>query len=152
VPQSAVEKVHAHLRQAGEAGLEGLGLWVGKVEGDTAFVEQGLIPKQQHIRSASGVGVYIEGDELHRLNVWLFGKDLRILAQIHSHPTSAYHSDTDDDFAIATVVGSLSLVVPDFASRPFAVSDTAVYRLDRLGDWVEVPAKNAHQLISIVVD
>lgn len=142
--------MHAHLAAAGEAGLEGLGIWVGRVAGATAIVERALIPKQRLVRTQSGVGVLIDGAELHRLNVWLFDNDLRILAQIHSHPTDAYHSDTDDENAVATAIGSLSLVVPDFASLPFDLSLTAVYRLDGVGNWVEVPRPEVDVLIKIV--
>ncbi|WP_246672244.1 MULTISPECIES: Mov34/MPN/PAD-1 family protein [unclassified Mesorhizobium] len=141
--------MHKHLATVGQAGYEGLGLWVGKTAGETATVERALIPQQRLIRTASGVGVRIEGDELHRLNVWLFENKLRILAQVHSHPTDAYHSGTDDENAIATAIGSLSLVVPDFASRPFDLSSTAVYRLNAAGSWLEVPRQAAVRLIEI---
>ncbi|WP_245431659.1 Mov34/MPN/PAD-1 family protein [Mesorhizobium atlanticum] len=142
--------MHEHLAAVGQSGYEGLGLWVGKATGETATVERALIPQQHLIRSASGVGVHMGGDELHRLNVWLFEHDLRILAQIHSHPTDAYHSQTDDENAVATAIGSLSLVVPDFARRPFDLSSTAVYRLNAAGSWLEVPPQNACRLIEIV--
>ncbi|CDX57955.1 conserved hypothetical protein [Mesorhizobium plurifarium] len=150
MPRQAIIDVQAHLAAAGRIGCEGLGVWVGRVADETATVEQALIPKQRLIRSESGVGVVIEGAELHRLNVWLFNNDLRILAQIHSHPTDAYHSGTDDENAVATAIGSLSLVVPDFASRSFDLSSTAVYRLDQAGRWVEVPRSEVGRLIEIV--
>ncbi|MER9548330.1 Mov34/MPN/PAD-1 family protein [Mesorhizobium sp. M0322] len=142
--------VHAHLAVVGRSGYEGLGLWVGTVAAKIATVERALIPQQRLIRNASGVGVYVDGAELHRINVWLFDNGLRILAQIHSHPADAYHSDTDDENALATAVGSLSLVVPDFARGPVNLSQTAVYRLDRAGDWVAVPQPLVHHLIDIV--
>lgn len=134
----------------GRAGYEGLGLWVGTVSAETATVQRALIPRQRLIRSASGVGVYVDGTELHRVNMWLFEKGLRILAQIHSHPTDAYHSDTDDENALATTVGSLSVVVPDFARGPADLSQTAVYRLDRAGKWAAVPQRVVSRLIAIV--
>ena len=113
-------------------------------------MECALIPEQRLIRGPSGVGVHVEGAELHRINVWLFDNGLRIVAQIHSHPTDAYHSDTDDDNALATAVGSLSLVVPDFARGPADLSRTAVYRLNQAGSWVPVPPADVSRLIEIV--
>jgi hypothetical protein len=65
---------------------------------------------------------------------------LTLLAQIHSHPAEAYHSDTDDAFPIATAAGSLSLVIPDFAARPFALPECAVYRLSATGVWEKLSA------------
>jgi hypothetical protein len=150
VPRAALNDVHAHLADVGRSGYEGLGLWVGTVTAKTATVERAIIPQQRLVRSASGVGVYVDGAELHRINVWLFDNSLRILAQIHSHPTDAYHSDTDDENALATAVGSLSLVVPDFARGPVDLSRTAIYRLDRVGDWVAVPQPAASRLIEVV--
>lgn len=113
-------------------------------------MERALVPEQRLIRGPTGVGVFVDGPELHRINVWLFDNGLRILAQIHSHPTDAYHSDTDDDNALATTVGSLSLVVPDFARGPADLSQTVVYRLNSAGNWLPVPAAVVSRLIEIV--
>lgn len=150
VPRAAFDDVHAHLVEVGRSGYEGLGLWVGRIGAGTATVERALIPEQRLIRGPAGVGVLVDGAELHRINVWLFDNGLRILAQIHSHPTDAYHSDTDDDNALATTVGSLSLVVPDFARGPVDLSQTAVYRLNGAGDWLPVTAADVTRLIEIV--
>ncbi|MRX37375.1 hypothetical protein GJR93_30640 [Aminobacter sp. MDW-2] len=150
MPRVALDDVHSHLLDVGRLGYEGLGLWVGQVADDTATVERALIPEQRLIRGPDGVGVYVDGNELHRINVWLFDHGLRILAQIHSHPTDAYHSDTDDDNALATAAGSLSLVVPDFARGPADLSRTAVYRLDQRGLWTHVPPADVGRLIEIV--
>lgn len=150
MPRVALEDVYAHLIEVGRSGYEGLGLWVGRVAEETATVDRALIPEQRLIRGPSGVGVFVDGAELHRINVWLFDNGLRILAQIHSHPTDAYHSDTDDDNALATAAGSLSLVVPDFAKGPFDLSQVAVYRLDSAGTWVPVSPAAVSRLIEIV--
>jgi hypothetical protein len=149
VPKQAVDDIHRHLAAAGCNGFEGFGLWAGRIEGEVAVVDRAVIPDQRFIRSPSGVGVYLGGDELHRLNVWLSENSLRILAQIHSHPTDAYHSTTDDENAVATTAGSLSLVVPDFARAPFDLANVAVYRLSQAGDWVEVKRSEVASLIVV---
>ena len=149
VPRACADEVQAHMREVGRAGHEVLGLWVGHQEGERFTVAQTVIPAQRHIRTGDGVCVVVGPEELHRLNVWLFRQKLTLLAQIHSHPGRAYHSGTDDDNAVATATGCLSLVVPDFAARPFAVDTTAVYRLDPRGRWREVPSSRARSLIRI---
>ena len=149
VPRAAVTTLHDHLRAVGSKGHEGLGLWVGVREHAHFDVRGTFIPAQRHIRTADGVCVVTEADELHRFNVWLFKNKLTLLAQIHSHPGRAYHSRTDDENAVATVVGSLSLVVPDFASAPFDLARTAAYRLDGAGRWVEVRRPDLMRLITI---
>jgi hypothetical protein len=149
VPRPAVLEMHAHLAMVGREGYEGLALWVGHQDGDTFRVTQTVIPAQRHIRTDDGVCVVTEADELHRLNVWLFKNKLSLIAQIHSHPGRAYHSSTDDEFAIATTVGCFSLVVPDFARAPFDLRRTATYRLDAAGRWREVSADETRQIIYI---
>jgi len=149
VTRTAVTALHDHLRAVGRKGHEGLGLWVG-IKEETHFVVRGtLIPAQRHIRTADGVCVIMEADELHRVNVWLFKNRLTLLAQIHSRPGRAYHSRTDDENAVAAAVGSLSLVVPDFARAPFDLGRIAGYRLDAAGRWIEVRQSDLMRLITI---
>lgn len=124
-----------------------MALWVGTQTGPEFRVSRTLIPKQRHIRNDDGVCVVIDADELHRLNVLLYKEGLTLLGQIHSHPGRAYHSETDDRYAIATTVGCLSLVVPDFARAPFRILDCATYRLDGRGRWAAVPSRDAARLI-----
>ena len=124
-------------------------LWVGKPEGKKFGVTKVLVPRQRGIKTKDGVCVVVESPEMHRINVELFKSGLRVIAQVHTHPTNAYHSDTDDEYAIATTAGSLSLVIPDFARRPFNLMECAVYRLDKTGIWQDVPPPRARALISI---
>jgi hypothetical protein len=74
---------------------------------------------------------------------------LALIAQIHSHPGRAYHSSTDDQYAVATTVGCLSLVVPNFATAPFAVDRVASYRLDASGTWRSLSSSEAARIISV---
>ena len=60
-------------------------------------------------------GLEARATELPRLNVLLHERNLTLVAQLHSHPTNAYHSSTDDTYPIVTRAGRISLVVPDFA-------------------------------------
>lgn len=139
VPRPVVDELQAFFRKAGEAGCEAVGFWAGVVEGDVFRVREAVIPRQQAIRSPEGdVAVMIPGDELFRLNVWLYRSGLELGAQIHSHPGAAYHSDTDDTLAVVARAGGLSLVVPDFARRPFTLAEAAVHRLGEDGRWIRL--------------
>ncbi|TNC65785.1 Mov34/MPN/PAD-1 family protein [Rubellimicrobium roseum] len=135
VPVSIIEETQGHLRAAGSAGLEGMALWAGQAQGAQFQVRSVVIPQQQGHRTEHGLAVSVPGPELHRINMMLHRARLRLVAQIHSHPTEAYHSDTDDRYAIATALGSLSIVVPDFAVRPFRPDDCAAYRLSVRPWW-----------------
>jgi proteasome lid subunit RPN8/RPN11 len=125
------------LRAYGEHGCEGLVLWVGTVEEKSAAITRVVVPEQNSIKSESGVGYFVEQPALFRLSQFLRDEKLRLIAQVHSHPTDAYHSDTDDRYAIVTEEGGFSLVVPDFARRPMTLDECAIYRLMR-GSWIEL--------------
>ena len=79
----------------------------------------------------------VDGPELHRLNVWLYEARQVVGVQVHSHPGAAYHSETDDAYPIATLDGSLSIVLPFFGRDGFGSTDVAVYRLGQDG-WLEL--------------
>lgn len=149
VPRACANQVHAHLRKVGRDGYEGLGIWVGRQEGRSFRVLQAVIPVQQHIRTPDGVCVIMGPEELHRINVWLYKQGLSLIAQIHSHPGRAYHSSTDDAYAVATTVGCFSLVVPNYAREPFDIGRLASYRLDAGGTWRALTPDQAERMIRI---
>ena len=142
------ETVHS-LRAFCQRGLEGLVLWLGKVEGQRALVGQAITPPQESIASEDGVGYFVTGETLFLLNRALSETGLHLLAQVHSHPTDAYHSDTDDQFAIVTADGGLSLVVPDFADGPADPAGWAVFRLIS-GRWIEQSIQKCRQMLKLV--
>lgn len=149
VPQLVIQDGHQFLRAAGATGREGLVLWIGQKNGETFSVTELVIPEQRGIRTNDGVCVIIEGNALARLNADLYRRQLQLIAQVHSHPRAAYHSSTDDEYAIATKVGCLSLVVPNFATLSFSLAECAAYRLSADGEWVELSIGETSQLIHI---
>jgi hypothetical protein len=151
VPKSAAVETMAHLRTVGKQGLEGVALWAGKHTADSFTVECAIIPRQKAFRSEHGLLYTVGSEELHQINVWLYENRMTLVAQIHSHPGAAYHSDTDDLYPIVTTVGALSLVVPDFASAPFELDNCAVYRLFSGRGWVELSATEIKRLIRLEV-
>lgn len=93
-----------------------------------------------------GICVTVKGEALHEVSRFLHERGLALVAQLHSHPTDAYHSETDDTFPITTRLGSVSIVLPDFAQRPFSLAACAVYRLTKRA-WVELSVAEATALI-----
>lgn len=160
LPRSVVTRTHAHLAATGMRGLEGMALWAGVQEGQVFRVREVIVPQQQGIRSDHGLAVMVPGPELQRINMHLYKSKLRLLAQIHSHPTHAFHSEMDDEYAIATALGAFSLVVPDFARDPFSIARCATYRLTSLPwwrpgtrpEWKQVDARAAAAIFNMVED
>lgn len=151
LPKVLVDETQLFLREVGATGREGMVLWVGHAEEKLFRITNNMIPRQRGVKTKDGVCVIVDADEMHRINVELFRAGLRLIAQVHSHPTEAYHSETDDEYAIATTTGCLSLVIPDFAARDFDLEDCAVYRLNRNGDWQQVSPDRVKSLIAIEV-
>lgn len=149
VPRELVTDAEKALREAGEGGFERFALWSGKIEGDVFIAKSLVVPHQTAYKLESGVCVQVASDELHRLNLWLFEHRETLAVQIHTHPTDAYHSETDDTYPIATQAGALSIVVPDFCRRGLFVHDTATYRLSRSG-WDELAPADARKLVTVI--
>ena len=148
IPEFAVTTVIAFMRSAGRIGCEALALWVGEQEGERFDVREPYIPEQRCIRGEGGLLVHVDEEALHEMNVWLFENRFTIVAQLHSHPAGAYHSDTDDRFPIATKRGSFSIVVPDFARDSLHFRDCAVYRLDQSG-WAELDVEDTAAIFEV---
>jgi proteasome lid subunit RPN8/RPN11 len=156
LPRSVAQATQQHLWNCGKRGVEGMALWIGRIESDRGILTEALIPKQSGLRTEHGLAVTVDGAELHRINVYLHQRKLRLIAQVHSHPGRAYHSDTDDRYAIATTLGCFSLVVPDFATGPFAIEAFATYRLlegkwfwDKAPRWRHIAPGRAAQIIKL---
>jgi Prokaryotic homologs of the JAB domain len=149
LPRRVLVGTHQDLREFGEDGNERLALWVGEIKDGVALVRGALNPPQRSIQNESGVGYFIGADTLFAVNRFLTEKRLRLIAQIHSHPTEAYHSKTDDEYAIVTADGGFSLVVPDFATGEASLATYAVYRL-RHDKWTAVPPAEIQQVFVVV--
>ena len=137
IEAGAIRETEEAIRSAGQDGYESFVLWSGTRDGDTFTVAMVHIPKQTSYKLNDGLCVRVDGSELHRLNVWLYEAQQIIGVQVHSHPADAYHSETDDTYPIATLAGSLSIVLPFFGRDGWESSDIAAYRLGQDG-WVEL--------------
>jgi hypothetical protein len=133
----AIRETEEAIRAAGQDGYELFVVWSGTRDVDTFTVDKVHVPEQTSYKLGTGLCVRIDGSELHRLNVWLHEAQQVIGVQVHSHPEDAYHSYTDDTYPIATLEGSLSIVLPFFGRDGWRSSDIAVYRLDR-GRWLKL--------------
>jgi hypothetical protein len=58
-------------------------------------------------------------------------------AQVHSHPTYAWHSSTDDRYPLAVSPGFYSLVLPHFATGPVGLDDAYLAEVGVNGAWLE---------------
>lgn len=130
------------LQEVGAAGYEGFVLWAGTIDkADTFRFRTALIPEQQAMATGGGLLVVVDGKALFDINKQVYERGEILGGQVHTHPTSAYHSSTDDDYPLVTLVGALSVVLPDFArNAPNDIEAWAWYRLADYGTWLPVGA------------
>lgn len=128
VPREILDATEESLRNAGADGYELFVLWSGVRRLDAFEVQAAHVPHQQSYQLPTGLCVRVGGEALHKLNAWLFDAGQLLGAQVHAHPEDAYHSETDDTFPIVTMLGGLSVVVPDFC-RGDLLDGSVAYRL-----------------------
>lgn len=129
IPRDVLTSTFDFLRKYGTAEVESQAIWVGKNLRPTTFkVSEVWFPKQYN----EALSYYIPEEEVHRINVKLNDLGLTAVAQIHTHPSSAFHSCTDDDGPTLLLPGSFSIVIPDygFVSKDDDFSCWAVYRFN----------------------
>ena len=137
IQASDIRETVEAIRTAGQDGYELFVIWSGIRDDDVFNVAKVHIPDQISYKLNAGLCVRIDGSVLHRLNAWLYEAQQVIGVQVHSHPADAYHSETDETYPIATLEGSLSIVLPFFGRDGWESSDIAAYRLGQ-GGWLKL--------------
>ena len=147
IPSLILSDTLAALQRHGARGHEGRLLWVGRPESKDSFR---FLECWEPLQHNTTISTMVPTDELLRINEELANRRLVLGAQVHSHPGSAYHSETDDDYPICTQQGSLSLVVPGFGMDAPSLAEWACYRLRRVG-WGE-PIPRPLELLKVIQD
>lgn len=123
-------------------------LWLGRREQTSQRVEEVYKPLQE---------AQFDYFEIPRQGMAELMERLRqnghyVLSQIHTHPGEAFHSPTDDRWAIVRHTGALSIVLPYFASqstdRNF-IEQAAVFYLDGSNVWRAVKPKQLARRLRI---
>jgi hypothetical protein len=150
VPLTIIDETLRGMQEIGAHGCELLVLWLGELDfgQGLASVRAVFVPKQKPIMGEDGVGYFVTGETLFHLNRGLAETGLRLIAQVHSHPTEAFHSPADDRYAIVTANGGLSLVVPNFGHAARDLASWAVYRLHGQ-TWQELSVSEIHSLFRL---
>jgi hypothetical protein len=150
VTRSVLLSTEKELLEAGDNGFELFVLWSGKSGSDETFeITTHHVPEQESFKTSEGLLVRVSGPALHRLNSMLYETGERLAAQVHAHPTSAFHSHTDNSYPIVTALGGLSIVVPDFATRGVFTRGTAGYRLTNSG-WTKISKRRLSRMLRVV--
>lgn len=128
VPRKVMLATQLHLKAKGAIKHEGVVLWRGTT--DPLAVSEAIVP----VQDTSAAHFSVPLPERRRIARLLAGSGESVVAQVHSHPHRAYHSSTDDQYALPRRVGSLSLVIPDYCRRHDLLDGAVLFQL-RTGDW-----------------
>jgi hypothetical protein len=148
IPAAVVDDTLAFLRYVGDRKSEGVVLWLGRREPSGITVTEAYVPEQE----AACDYFRIPPPAMGALLTHLGETGTFIAAQVHSHPREAFHSETDDTWAIVRHLGALSLVVPHFARDTAAgnfVRQIAAFRLDHMNVWQELDAADRERTIGV---
>ena len=143
VSKSALEKTIEFLKISEKEQSEVVILWSGEIKGRTARIKTAWLPFQY-----SDVGFFmIPGDELFKLNRSIFEYGERLVAQVHTHPTLAFHSDTDSEYSVTSMENGLSIVVPHFGATNINSYLECAYYIYKDGKWVKLSPSDARHHI-----
>jgi hypothetical protein len=149
VPQQFIDGIYQEFQETGRQGYERLALLAGIKKGRDFIVTNLIYPAQELRRSKFGVSFHVSGEEIERIWDWLYENKCMLIAQVHSHPQEAYHSEADDDLAIITTFGGLSLVVPDFGNSDQNFNGSAIFRLLPESGWTELTTEQINTILKI---
>lgn len=145
IPRNILSSTFDFLRKYGNENLESHALWVGKIISDTFAITAVWFPEQIN----TIVSYEVPEDEIHRINVKLNELGLTALVQVHTHPTRAFHSNTDDEGSFLVLAGSYSLVIPNFGFiKEDDLDQWMLYRYDGK-DWIDVNKREVKELFQI---
>ena len=136
LPSPLLEATLEVLRKAGCRGCEAFVVWGATIDDGVVRFATMLVPDQVAYQTDDGLLITVDGEALFQINKTLYERSEILAAQVHSHPTAAFHSETDDCYSLVTLTGALSLVVPDFGRDGLDGSHRwAWYRLVGEGQW-----------------
>ncbi len=117
------------LRECGRGECECAVYWTGPSHSDLV----NGVDHPLHQRSAFGYEV----NDRWLTDLWnrLASSRRSIKAQVHTHPSEAFHSATDDTWPIVAQEGFISIVIPDFATGEVSLRNTWIGRLREDGRW-----------------
>jgi hypothetical protein len=137
LPSHCLNKVYKQMRVAGLQQLEAVALFAGAKEHHHFHILDAIIAGQVDPRPADELSPVLPAAEIHRIRCWLKENAFQAIAQIHSQaqlPSQARKGN--QALPLLHLVGSISIVVPDFARVPSKPEDWAFYRLAAAHKWI----------------
>jgi hypothetical protein len=137
LPSLVIDHTELIFRQAGTCGQESFVVWAGTLAGGNGYVSSVVVPKL----NVGAVHGEVDVDTTARLLDALDERDLVPIAQIHTHPRTAFLSATDAIRPLVAVPGFLSIVIPGFGFVDLAdIGAWSAHEFQGAGNWHEMTA------------
>jgi hypothetical protein len=128
-----LEDTFKHFRACGSGRRECQVLWL------SSWNSPRHIDKVMHPRHRAHLDGFVLDDQwLSDFWLELGNTNKGIRVQVHTHPTEAFHSPTDDAFPIIHKPGFLSLVIPNFGLGPIGFNEAFLTEIQPDGRWQQV--------------
>ncbi len=142
IPQAQLRRTFEELRLCGKGTRECQVLWTSSWDHPQAIT---AIVHPEH--TATAVGFELDGQWLTALWRQLYAQNAGVRVQVHTHPGSAFHSQTDDSLPLIHTPGFLSLVIPNFAMGEIGFEGAYLAERTSEGGWQRVEISERLEVI-----
>lgn len=134
--QSCLEALCACLEPEIRRGNEGVAYLLGQTDGTATLAVTAVRPEAVTTRGSFTVSA----PAMAKVVRIATKAGLQVVAQVHTHPGRAYHSDGDVEGARIVFGGFVSAVLPDYGRHLPALDGSAIYMFRSGTGFVEVAA------------
>jgi proteasome lid subunit RPN8/RPN11 len=136
ITQACMDALHACLSPEIRKGDEGIAYLLGRTDGTVTLAVSAFRPKAKTTPGSfhvEPVAMAVCVRTAARLG-------MQIVAQVHTHPGAAYHSDGDVEGTRIRYTGYASVVLPDYGRCLPRLDEAAVYFFCGDSGWTELDA------------
>jgi hypothetical protein len=147
LPSPCLNKAYKQMRLAARQRPDVVALFAGVEKNNNFHILETIIPEQ--MTRQEGMAPVVPQEELQRIRTWLAENEFELIAQIHSAPSQAYRDSRQQAWPIISIIGGISIIMPDFALGPTNPENWSVYRLASGGKWIELDKNEICHLFEI---
>lgn len=151
IPADAVRHSFTEMAQDGTRGREGIAMWLGRYDGDTAIITHVTLLRGPGVQKAPD-RLLITADLVNDLTDIAIANNVTLIGQIHSHgPLYGIDLSAVDRRAGIAVPGYLSAVAPDYALRSSTtLEECGIHLYTPAQGWQRLSPQDVRERISIV--
>lgn len=134
ITDSCVDGLGKCLAPERQKGHEGIAYLLGRTDGDVTLAVTAFRPEAKTTPGS----FFVEPRAMARCVRAAADLGLQIVAQVHTHPGAAYHSDGDVEGARIRYAGYASIVLPEYGRHLPRFDGAALYISTRTDEWLDL--------------